>query len=269
MSESDLLSQSAVTVSIITPLFNSSRFLRETIESVKAQTRDDWELICVDDGSIDDSVEIVQSYAATDFRIRLVRLEQNAGSAVARNAGIDAARGRYIAFLDSDDLWLPHKLETQLEFMRLNRVTFSFTAYDRVDEHNNPLRRVDVPRRVTYEQLLKTCYIGCLTAIYDTAHFGKVHMPLMRKRQDYGLWLQLLKKTDHAHGLQQVLARYRVRPNSISSNKFDTAKYTMRVYREVEGFGLWKSRYYFMRYMLRAVLRAKLSGIERKIRRLD
>ena len=260
---------SPVTVSIISPVFNSSRFLRETIESVQAQTRTDWELICVDDCSSDDSVEIIQSYSAKDCRIHLIRLARNSGPAVARNAGIDAARGRYIAFLDSDDLWMPHKLERQLEFMRHNQAVFSFTAYDRVDEHNSHLRRVEVPRRVTYKQLLRSCHIGCLTAIYDTAHFGKLHMPLMRKRQDYGLWLHLLKKTECADGLQEVLARYRVRPQSLSSKKLKTARYTWRVYRELEGFGALKSHYLFIRYILRAALRAKFPAVARKVQTLD
>ncbi|MBF7731161.1 glycosyltransferase family 2 protein [Pseudomonas sp. N040] len=260
--------QSPVAVSIISPVFNSSRFLRETLESVKAQTREDWELICVDDGSSDDSAAVVESFAARDCRIRLIRLGQNSGAAVARNVGIDAARGRYIAFLDSDDLWLPHKLETQLEFMRHKQAAFSFTAYDRVDEYNYHLRRVDVPSRLTYEQMLTACYIGCLTAIYDTAHFGKQHMPLMRKRQDYGLWLQLLKKVDCAHGLQEVLARYRVRPHSLSAKKLGTARYTWRVYHELEGFGAWKSHYLFVRYMLCAVLRAKFPALACKLQAL-
>lgn len=261
--------QSPVAVSIISPVFNSSRFIGESIESVQAQTHADWELICVDDCSSDDSVEIIQAYAAKDYRIRLIRLGQNSGAAIARNAGIDAAKGRYIAFLDSDDLWLPHKLEKQLEFMRHNQAVFSFTAYDRVDLHNGLLSRVEVPRRVTYERLLKSCHIGCLTVIYDTAHFGKLHMPLMRKRQDYGLWLHLLKKTDCAHGLQEVLARYRVRQQSLSSNKFRTAKYTWRVYRELEGFGALKSHYLFIRYILHAALRAKFPAVARKFQALD
>lgn len=256
-------------VSVITPVFNCSRFIGETIESVQAQTHTDWELICVDDCSTDGSVEIVQSYIEKDSRICLIRLDVNSGAAVARNTAIDAAKGRYIAFLDSDDVWLPCKLETQLDQMNRNNVAFCFSAYARIDEQNNVICTVGVPLQVCYQGMLKTSVIGCLTAIYDTAFFGKVSMPLTRKRQDYALWLKLLKRTDYARGIPEVLALYRVRPGSVSANKLDAARYTWNIYRSIEGFGFWKSTYYFLNYAVRGFLRSKFPRFAHKLRVLD
>lgn len=256
-------------VSVITPVFNGARFIRETLDSVCAQTHADWELICVDDCSSDNSCEIVQSYADKDSRIRLIRLEVNSGAAVARNAAIEAARGRYIAFLDSDDIWLPYKLEVQLEYMQTNNVPFCYSAYARIDEHNKVICTVGVPQQVSYQGMLKTSVIGCLTAVYDTQFFGKVAMPLTRKRQDFGLWLQLLKRIDFARGIPDVLALYRVSPGSMSANKLDAARYTWNIYRNVEGFGLWRSFYYFLNYACRGFLRSKFPNFARRIRVLD
>ncbi len=250
-------------VSIIMPLHNSARFLDETVRSVQAQTFTGWELIAVDDCSTDDSAARMQGYAERDERIRLIRLTANRGAAVARNTAIEAARGRYIAFLDSDDLWLPAKLQVQLEFMQRSGAAFSYTGYEKIDEAGRPLGEVCVPARVAYRDLLKTCVIGCLTAVYDTAQLGRISMPEIRKRQDFGLWLRLLKKVDHAHGLQVPLARYRVRSDSISANKLSAAHYTWKLYREVEQLGLPASFYYFSHYALRGVVRSRLPALAR------
>lgn len=266
---SDQAAQISSLVSVITPVFNCSRFIGKSIESVQAQTHVDWELICVDDGSTDGSGEIVQSYAERDSRIRLIRLDVNSGAAVARNAGLESASGRYIAFLDSDDLWLPLKLEIQLDFMQKNNVAFSFSAYARIDEENKVICTVGVPPQASYRELLKTSVIGCLTAVYDSAFFGKVPMPLTRKRQDFALWLQLLKRVDIACGIPEVLALYRVRPGSMSANKLDAARYTWNIYRKVEGLGFWLSCYYFYNYAVRGFLRTKFPDFARKIKVLD
>lgn len=256
-------------VSVITPVFNCARFIGETIESVRAQTHADWELICVDDGSSDGSSEIVQFYVEQDSRIRLIRLDANAGAAVARNTALESASGRYIAFLDGDDVWLPTKLKIQLDYMQKNNATFCFSAYARVNELNDVICTVGVPLQVTYHELLKTSVIGCLTAIYDTRFFGKVPMPLTRKRQDFALWLQLLKRTDCARGIPEVMALYRVRRGSMSANKFDAARYTWNIYRNVEGFGFWRSFYYFANYGVRGLLRSKFPGLARRLNVLD
>lgn len=256
-------------VSIITPLHNADRYISEAIESVIAQTYQNWELIVVDDASDDGSVPIVESYAQKDSRIELIKLSQNSGAAVARNTAIGQARGRYIAFLDSDDTWIKDKLERQLAFMRATGCPFSFSAYERMDEQGHAKGVVGVPETVSYRQMLKTSVIGCLTAIYDTAHFGKVYMPLIRKRQDYGLWLRLLKQIDYACGIQHPLARYRVRQGGISSNKLNTSLYTWQVYRQLEKLPLWSCCYYFTHYAVRGALRSKLPVVAKRLGIMD
>ena len=250
-------------VSIITPVYNCSHLIESTIESVIRQSFTDWEMILVDDCSSDNSVAVVQSFVEQDLRIKLIRLTENSGAAVARNTAIDAAKGRYISFLDSDDLWLPNKLEKQLDFMQENNYPFTFSAYDKIDKSGVRFGHVGVPNIVSYSDLLKMCSIGCLTAMYDTEYFGKVTMPLIRKRQDLGLWLKLLKQTDFAYGLNETLAQYRVRSDSISANKFNAAKFTWRLYREVERLSLIKASYYFTHYAVRGLLRTKALGLAR------
>ncbi|OOE64206.1 glycosyl transferase [Salinivibrio sp. ML198] len=242
-------------VSIITPSYNSSLYINETISSVLSQTYEYWELIIVDDGSTDGSVDIIKSFCREDSRIRLIELSGNSGAAVARNTAIQAARGRYIAFLDSDDKWKARKLEKQLKFMRDGNVALCFSSYDKINERGEFISAVKVPERVSYHQLLKCCVIGCLTAIYDTQKVGKMYMPLIRKRQDLGLWLKILKNCDYAYSLNEVLAEYRVHSRSISSNKLIAAKYNWALYRKIEELSFLKSLYYFCHYALNGVLR--------------
>jgi glycosyltransferase involved in cell wall biosynthesis len=250
-------------VSIITPSYNSKKYISETINSIINQTYTNWEMIIVDDCSSDNSVELVQLFVEKDPRISLIKLTENSGVAIARNRAIEAAQGRYIAFLDSDDLWLPNKLEKQLSFMQKNNYPFSYTAYDKIDESGRVFDHIGVPDSVCYSDLLKTCSIGCLTAMYDTEYFGNVDMPLIRKRQDLGLWLKLLKETDYAYGLNETLAQYRVRTDSISANKVNAAKFTWRLYREVESLNLIKASYYFSHYAARGLLRTKAPSLAR------
>lgn len=245
-------------VSIITPLYNSSEFLEQTIQSVVSQTYQSWEMIMVDDCSTDNSLEIAQRYAAKDKRIKIIRLDHNSGPAVARNRAIEAAAGRYIAFLDSDDQWVSHKLETQVNFMRARDIAFSYTAYEKLNECGELVGIIGVPSKVSYHDLLKVCSIGCLTAMYDTHKIGKVYMPLIRKRQDLGLWLRILKTEQYAYGIQEVLARYQMRSNSISANKRSAAQYTWRLYRDIEKLNFFIASYYFMHYAVNGVLRTKL-----------
>jgi len=252
-------------VSIITPLYNSAEFVEDTLNSVLMQTSINWEMILVDDVSSDNSIEIIQSFINQDSRIKLIKLEANSGAAVARNVGIEAAQGRYIAFLDSDDLWAPDKLEKQLAFMGANNYPFTYAAYEKIDEHGVVFGHVGVPERVAYSDMLKVCSIGCLTAIYDTEYFGKVFMPLILKRQDFGLWLKLLKHVDYAYGMDGFLGRYRVHAGSISANKINVAQYTWRLYRDVEHLHLIKAMYYFTHYAVRSLLRVKAPGLARKM----
>lgn len=261
--------QSRPVVSIITPMYNSSDFISSTIQSAISQTFCSWEMILVDDCSSDNSIELVNNFSAHDSRVRVISMAENSGAAVARNTAIEAARGRYIAFLDSDDVWLPRKLETQLAFMKKRNIAFSYAAYEKINEFGQPLGMMGVPGRINYSQILKCCVIGCLTAMYDTEKVGKVYMPLIRKRQDFGLWLRILRQVDYAYGIQEPLAVYRVRNGSISSNKAVAASYTWKLYREVEKLGVLKSGYYFSHYAVRGLLRQRLPTLAKKLRILD
>lgn len=246
-----------IIVSIIIPSFNSSKFISQTLQSVLCQSFSDWEIIIVDDYSSDNSVEVIQFFVALDSRIKLIQSPENFGVASARNLAIKAAKGRYIAFLDSDDIWLPNKLEKQLAFMQTNNYPFTFTAYDKINEFGHVVARIGVPNRVSYFNLLKTCSIGCLTAMYDTEYFGKVYMTNSTKREDFATWLYLLKKLDYAYALNLNLSQYRVHSSQSSSNKIKMAVETWRLYREVEGMSLIKTGYYFSHYALSGFLRTK------------
>ena len=253
------------TISVIMPTYNSALFVEASVRSVLAQTRSNLELLLIDDGSTDGTDEVTARLAAEDSRIKLLRTPSNGGAAEARNVGIMAARGRYIAFCDSDDLWNPHKLARQIALMERNGWAFTYTAYDKIDEAGRPLGHVGVPATVSYDELLKTCVIGCLTAVYDTKVTGKVLMPLIRKRQDFGLWLRLLKKTPRAYGIRETLATYRVRTGSISANKASAARYVWRLYREVEGLSLGRAAYVFVHYAVRGVLRSRFPRLARRL----
>ena len=232
-------------VSIITPSYNSSRFISQTIESVLSQTYQNWEMIIVDDVSPDDSNDIIEEYIKKDSRIKLIKLEKNSGPAIARNKAIKEAQGRYIAFLDSDDLWMPQKLEKQINFMQNNHYELTYTNYETMNEDGNKLdHTIIAPSSLTYKQLLKSNKIGCLTVTYDTNRIGKIYMPLIKKRQDYGLWLNILKQVDKSYNINEVLGTYRIMSNSISSNKFDLIKYNYTLFRDHEDFSSIKSLYY-------------------------
>lgn len=242
--------------SIITPLYNGGEFVDKTIKSVQSQKYQNWELIIIDDQSSDNGCEIVKAFQEKDERIRLIHNEKNLGPARTRNRGIEVAQGRYIAFLDSDDLWHPDKLDVQLDYMISNSVPFSFTYYQQIDESGSFIKHVDdLPAIVTYQDLLKYNYIGCLTAVYDTDFFGKVYMKDIRNRQDYALWLALVKISGIANCVKNNLASYRIRSNSISSNKAKLIKYHWYIYYNVEKLGLFKSTYLVLNYIARKVFR--------------
>lgn len=245
-----------IDVSIITPSYNTSKYIEATIKSVLDQDFESWEMIIVDDKSSDGSPEIIKPYSAKDSRIILIENKANAGAAISRNLAIQRSKGRFIAFLDSDDLWLPNKLSMQVNFMLENNFGFTYSAYDKINESGDQIGQIQVPSKVSYDELLKTCSIGCLTAIYDTAVLGKVYMPIIDKRQDYGLWLSLLKKLSFAYGIQEVLAIYRVRNNSISSNKFIAAKYQWKIYREIEKLSLFSSVKNMVSYTLYGIIKS-------------
>jgi len=235
-------------VSVITPAYNAARFIRAAIESVKRQTYPHWELILIDDCSRDETVALIQEELG-DPRIQLIELAQNSGAAVARNAGIRAAKGKYLAFLDSDDLWLPEKLERQVAFMQERDAAFSFTQYRIIREDGGASRHVvPIPQRIDYHGLLKNTIIGCLTVMLDRAKLGPVQMPNIRTRQDTAMWLQILKQGYTAYGIQEVLSEYRKVEGSISSNKWKAARQTWRLYRDIEKLNLARAAWCFVHY---------------------
>ena len=248
-------------VSIITPSYNSEQFISQTIDSVLSQTYEDWEMIIVDDGSSDTTVEIIRECIAKDNRIKLIRLDKNSGPAIARNRAIKEAKGRYIAFLDSDDFWHKDKLMRQLDFMQEKNAVLSFTGYYIVDEDSSAsLGLMNVPLSVDYSTLLKQNIMGCLTVMYDSEKLGKVYMPDISKRQDFALWLKILKKTSFAYGLDEPLAYYRVRTSSVSSNKIIASTYNWKLYREVEKLPLYKAIYYFGWYTYNSIKNKRNRG---------
>jgi teichuronic acid biosynthesis glycosyltransferase TuaG len=247
-----------VLVSIITPTYNAEKFIENTMKSVQAQTYENWEMIIVDDCSTDNTVEIIQNFIQSDDRIKLKVLENNSGASVARNTAIQLAKGKFVAFLDSDDLWLPTKVEKQIDFMLQNDLAFSFTSYRVITEEGEQTDRViRVPQKMGYQDLLKNTIIGCLTVMLDIEKVGKVQMPLIRTRQDFALWLSILKRGFHAYGLQDELALYRQVQGSISSNKIKAAKQNWKVYREIEKLGTFKSIWYFTNYAWNAYMKHK------------
>ncbi len=227
------------------PSFNCERFISETIRSVILQSYNNWELIIVDDCSNDNSINIITNFIRHDDRIKLFLNDKNEGPAVSRNKAIKYASGKYIAFLDTDDLWNADKLQIQISFMSNNNLAFSYSAYETIDEDGNILKMTVIPQeRLDYFSLLKENQIGCLTAVYDQVMLNKHYMPLIRKRQDYGLWLSILKATPYAYRVPGVLAKYRIRKNSVSSNKIGLLIYNFKLFNEHEKLSFIKSAYY-------------------------
>ena len=258
MSNQDPISTDAV--SIIMPAFNAAKVIGETIDSIRSQTHSNWNLHVTDDCSSDDTMDVLRRYAEDDARVFVHALARNSGAAAARNLSLSKARDRYIAFLDCDDIWMPHKLESQLEFMRDRQVAFSFTQYHLFEHEIGDLdTTVDVrtPMSVDYHQLLrKECTVGCSTVMLDSHRFDSIRMPLIRTGQDYALWLSLLRGTDlRAHKLAEPLSAYRIRPGSISRNKFKKALRQFEIYTRIENIPLPRALYYMAFYAKNAVFR--------------
>ncbi len=229
-------------VSIITPTFNSEAFIAQTIASVQAQTHTRWELLIVDDCSTDQTKSIVKKFAADDPRVTFHQLSKNSGAGVARNLAVEMSGGRYIAFLDSDDLWKPEKLQKQIDFMQKHQQPFAFSFYDCIDEAGNPIgRRIQAPRTLHYYQLFFCNFVGNLTGIYDTAAFGRIPISSLRKRQDWMVWLTILKQIRKARPVPESLAYYRVRNDSISSAKIGLLEHNFAVYRRFHRLGVFAS----------------------------
>jgi len=242
-------------VSIVTPAYNAARHIKETIASVQAQTLTDWELLVVDDCSKDETASVVQGLSNEDSRVHLIRQEKNGGPAAARQRALDAARGRYIAFLDSDDIWLPGKLKVQLAFTRESDAALTFTAFRRISEDGSGTGRlIGVPRLLSYRDLLKNTAIATSTVIVDRAKTGPLSMT-RTYYDDYALWLSILRRGHLAHGLPQDLMRYRVVSRSVSRNKGRSAYWVWRLYRDVEKLGLLDACWCFVNYGMRASLK--------------
>jgi glycosyltransferase involved in cell wall biosynthesis len=205
-------------------------------------------MIIVDDKSQDNTVEIIEQYIRLNTNIKLIKLDKNIGQVMARNEAIKNAKGKYIAFLDSDDIWLPDKLQMQVQFMTDNNLVFSYSSYDIIDQGSNYLSTFYTKKFINYEELLKTNVIGCLTVIYNVEKLGKLYMKNIG-HEDYVLWLEILKKIPYTMGIDKPLASYRIAAKSVSSNKFKAALWQWKIYRKVENIGLLKSIYYFVHYL--------------------
>lgn len=266
-------------VSIVMPAYNASRTIADSIQSVIDQTYQNWELLIVDDISTDNTIDICREFISKDSRIKYIELPEKGGAAGARNRAIDEAQGRFVAFLDSDDLWLPSKLSIQISKMLSHQSSFSYTAYWKMTSTGERSKRyISVPSTTNYSKLLDGCVIGCLTVVIDISVFGKQYIDEIFMRNDLVYWLKLTKKLGHEDyslwlkltkilerkknnnksvlpilGINQPLAVYRVAKGSLSHNKFRAAYYQWIVYRKVEKLGLFVSCKHFFLYALRGI----------------
>lgn len=245
-------------VSVVIPAYNAEKFLTEAVDSVIKQTYSNWEIIIVNDCSSDGTREIIQGLMNSDDRIKAIDNFENFGVSYTRNIGVEMAKGRYICFLDSDDKWLPCKLEKQIEFMKENKVGFSFTAYEFADINGMPKgKRVFVPNRVDYDYLLKRNIIWTCTVMFDLTLIDKkdLVMPRVNIGEDTATWRKVVKKYGYAFGLNQILSYYRRGGVTLSSNKFKSVWHAWRNYRVIEGLSLCKTTYYFSHYLVNAIAR--------------
>ena len=241
-------------VSIITPSYNSSRFIEECVGSVLSQTYVNWEMLIVDDYSADNSLQILKKY--NDKRIQLIELDKNVGASESRNVAIRKAKGKYIAFLDSDDLWEPQKLEKQISFMEKEDVAFSFSTYQPISDDDSKLYSIiHAPKIVTYSSYLKKTIIGCLTVIIDREKTGGFEMPKIRSSHDMALWLLIMRRGFDAYGLDENLARYRIVSTSNTANKWRAAKDVWKVYRQFEKLSFFYSIWCFLNYAFNAIIK--------------
>ncbi|MCF7203585.1 glycosyltransferase family 2 protein [Pseudomonas oligotrophica] len=247
-------------VSVVIPSYNSARYIRESVGSVISQDYQNVEVVVVDDSSSDSSCEIIEEMASRDHRIVLLKLDVRSGAAIARNKGIEFSTGRYIAFLDADDIWLPGKLTAQMQAMQDAGAALSCTAARIINEHGEYVGFRSIPAEITFSLLLKKTPIINSSAIYDTRMLGKVKMPDVIRRQDFGLWIEIIRRSGPALGLIKPFVSYRVHSESLSRNKFISAWYTWKVLRMAGRLSMVKSLYYFSFYALGGVL-GRIRGI--------
>ncbi len=239
-------------VSVIMPTYNTGKLLSDSMDSILKQSYSHFELLITDDGSTDSyTISLLKQYEAKDSRIKVSYLNGNSGPAIARNKSIERAQGRYIAFCDSDDRWTPDKLEKQIAFMKEKQCALCSSSYFIVDSDSNIIGIFRSPRTITYNMYKRDNKIGCLTAVYDTQLLGgKYYMPATRKRQDWGLFLNILRTSQKCHALTEPLAYYRKRNNSLSSNKRSLVKYNINIYKQILGFSTIKAYLYFTFFFL-------------------
>lgn len=241
-------------VSVIMPCYNMELYISETIASVQGQTYPDWELLIVDDASTDKTVKVVESWQHQDDRIHFFAKPEHSGIADTRNQCLIAAKGRFLAFLDSDDLWHPEKLERQLQFMKEKGIGFCYSSYDCVDETGKPLEKsIKAAGVLDYKAYLCNTIIGCSTVMIDKNVVGDVSVPRFRTSEDAATWLNILKKGFKAYAIDEPLVSYRIRRHSASSNKLKASADLWRVYRQNEQLPLLKAVYYFSCYAFNAV----------------
>lgn len=233
-------------VSIITPSYNCADFIEKTILSVQKQTYTNWEMLITDDCSRDNSVEIIQKIAAHDSRVKLFILDKNCGAGVARNNSIKHARGKYIAFLDSDDMWMKEKLEKQIAFMEDKKCDLSYTSYMVIDEDDKTIGLVLAPNSHSFSQNKCDDKVGFSTAIYNQERLGKIFMPTIRKRQDWGLIMSVLRECNVSYGIKQPLGFYRKGHASLSKNKFSLVSYNIAAYKTVLGWNTLRAYLFFL-----------------------
>ena len=224
-------------VSVIMPTYNNDKHLAESIESVLGQTYSNLELIITDDHSTNpDVISTIKAYQKRDERVKAFFFDENQGSGASRNNCIKQAQGRYIAFCDCDDRWYSTKLEKQIQFMQEKNCTLSYGSYLQCDDDNNIIGMVDAPAHITLSDLKRDNKIGCLTAVYDTKPYGKFYMPTIRKRQDWALFLTLMKECKEAYGVTEPIGYYRIADGSVSSKKFKLIKYNAQIYKQIFGY---------------------------------
>lgn len=240
-------------ISIVMPTYNSEKTIKKSIQSIIEQSYSNWELLITDDCSSDNTVDIVNSFSSNDHRISFIINATNSGAGFSRNASIARSTGKYIAFLDSDDIWLPEKLSTQVNYMEDTGALFTYTSYQKFSE--DKMGGVIVPpSQVTYDKLLYGNVIGCLTAMFNAEVLGRQRMPLIRKRQDMGLWLSLLKQCQTAYAVPGVLALYRT-DSGMTQNKLNAAKYQWVFYRKVVGLNICQAAWYFSWYTVNGFIK--------------
>jgi len=245
-------------VSIITPAFNCEKYIGYTIDSVLRQTYKNWEMIIVDDNSKDNTADVINGYLVNDNRIRYYKLDENSGAAVARNKAVEMASGEFLAFLDSDDIWYSNKLSQQIEFMVKNNYNFTFTSYDKIDESGELLNHtVQADVKKNYNDILKN-NPGNSTVIYNSSELGKFKIPEIKKRNDYVMWLKIIKKAKYIYGINQPLGSHRLRPDSLSSKKINLVGYHWKVYRDIEKLSFIKSVYLLSYWVISSIFNRNL-----------